>query len=141
MIEIYIPLSPTPWAAPKLSKRRIYDPREIEKRVVRYYIKQQYNGPLLTAYTAIKLSYRFKPPSSTSKKRRVEMLAGKIIPTKSDCTNLQKLYEDCLKGLVIDDDRKVAKIFSEKLYGEKDEIFINIFTLEEYNNEHNCGRC
>jgi Holliday junction resolvase RusA-like endonuclease len=67
------------------------------------------------------------------------MLAGRVIPTRCDCTNLQKLYEDCLKGLIITDDRNVAKIFSEKLYGEKDEIIIKVYTLQEFNYVHCIG--
>lgn len=63
------------------------------------------------------------------------MLKGEILPTSCDCTNLQKLYEDCLKGIVIKDDRKVAKIFSEKVYGEKEGVFIQILTLKECKDE------
>lgn len=134
MIELHIPLDPVPWTAPRISKRYTYDVRESEKRCVRYFIKQQYQKDPITEYTTIQFKFVFKPPASSSKKKRLEMLLGKIIPTKCDCTNLQKLYEDCLKGIVIDDDRKVAKIFSEKVYGEKEGIFIRVLTLKEYQN-------
>jgi Holliday junction resolvase RusA-like endonuclease len=81
--------------------------------------------------------FHFKPPESASKKRKIEMLAGKEIPTKKDCTNMQKLYEDCLKKIVVNDDRNVAKISSEKLYAEKDEVIIKVWTLKEYNEDCN----
>lgn len=60
------------------------------------------------------------------------MLQGEIIPTHVDCTNCQKFSEDCLKGIVITDDRNVAKISSEKLYADKGKILIKVWTLEEY---------
>lgn len=64
------------------------------------------------------------------------MEKGEIIPTRLDCTNMQKLYEDCLKKIVIDDDRNVAKIISEKSYAEREGIVIQVYTLKEFNNEN-----
>ena len=132
MIEINIPLSPLSWEAPLKGKYGFYDPREKEKRVVRFFVKEQYKQDPLQVFTVLCFTFFFKIPASASATRKADMLAGKIIPTKSDCTNLQKLYEDCLKDIVIDDDRNVAKIFSEKLYAEKEGINIKIYTLEEY---------
>lgn len=139
MIEIHIPLPPIPWTAPLKGKYGFYDPKEVEKRCARYFIKEHYLADPIDTYTALTFKFTFKPPPSTTKKRRYEMLAGKILPTRCDCTNLQKLYEDCLKGLIITDDRNVAKIFSEKLYGEKDEIVIKVYTLEEFNHVYSYG--
>lgn len=134
MIEIEIPLPPVSWAAAIKGKHCFYDPKEKDKRAVRYYIAEQFEGPLLDDYFVIFLKYVFRMPFSATKKKKAEMLAGRIRPTRSDCTNLQKLYEDCLKGIVIKDDRYVAKIISEKIYGEKDSVNIKIFGLEEYEN-------
>lgn len=131
-IEINIPLEPVPWAAPIRSKRRFFDPREKDKRAYRYLIKEQYKDKPLTAFTILFFRFVFVPPPSYPKGKKKDMLKGYIIPTKCDTTNLQKLAEDCLKGIVIDDDRNVAKIFSEKLYGEKEHVQIKIFTLEEF---------
>lgn len=44
---------------------------------------------------------------------------------------MQKLYEDCLKGIVIKDDKNVCDIRSRKIYGNKDEIKISVYTLEQ----------
>lgn len=134
MITIEIPWEPTSWLAPKKGRFTFYDPREAEKRAARFIVSEQYKDPPLTGYTVIFLTFSFKIPDKTSKKKRAEMLSGLIIPTKKDCTNMQKLYEDCLRKIVIDDDRNVAKIFSEKLYAEKDNVLIKVYTLEEYVN-------
>lgn len=136
MIEIKIPLPPAPWQSAKKSGNFFYDPKEAEKRVVKYLIASQYKNEMILEYTVLDILCCFKPPPSASKKKRVQMLAGEIIPTRSDCTNLQKLYEDCLKKIVIDDDRKVAQITSKKIYAEKDEVIIKIWTLNEYVHAH-----
>lgn len=71
-------------------------------------------------------------PASTPKGKRAAMILGLTRPTRCDTTNLQKYYEDCLKNILFEDDRYVAKNISEKLYADKGKILITIFTLEEY---------
>lgn len=66
------------------------------------------------------------------------MLSGKIRPTHLDATNCQKFYEDCIKNILITDDRNVVKIMSEKLYGVKESILIQVWSLDEY--ESSCRR-
>jgi len=132
MITITIPLDPVPWAAPRLSRGRCYDPKEKDKRAARWHVKDQYRMAPIQDYVVLCFIFIFEPPKSASKKRRLDMLAGLIIPTKGDCTNYQKLYEDCLKKIVIEDDRNVEIIGSRKLYGEKGSVVINILTRNEY---------
>ena len=134
MILLHIPLPPVPWQAPLRARGYCYDPKESDKRAARYYIAQQYKAKPLTDFTVLAFKFMFKVPKSYGKKKAIEALAGRVLPTRSDCTNLQKLYEDCLKGIVIDDDRKVIKIMAEKFYGKKDGIFISVLTLSEYLN-------
>ena len=133
MIVITIPLDPVPWAVPRLSRGHCYDPREKDKRAIRWLIKQQYAAEPIKDYVSLFFEFVFKPPASASKKRRIQMLDGDIIPTKGDCTNYQKLYEDCLKKIVITDDRNVEVIGSRKLYGEKGQVTIKILNRDEYN--------
>lgn len=132
MITLEIPFSPVAWAAPRLSRNRTYDPKEADKRSIRYIIKEQYKGSPLEGYVSLFFTFVFKPPESASKKKQLDMLDGRIIPTKSDCTNCQKLYEDCLKKIVIKDDRNVEVIGSRKLYGPLGKVIIYILNREEY---------
>jgi len=134
MIQLEIPWEPTSWLAPIKGKYVFYDPRASEKKATRFLISQTYTDPPLTVPTVIEFTFHFRIPKYASKKKRSDMLAGRVIPTKKDVSNLVKLYEDCLKKIVIDDDRNVAKIFSEKLYAEKDMTIIKVYTLEEYAN-------
>ena len=139
MIELSIPLPPISWKAPKFSNNRVYDPIGHEKNAARFYLREQYKAEQISEYVILIFKFIFQVPKSYSKKKRALALEGKIIPTRSDTTNLQKFYEDCLKGIVIVDDRNVAKIFSEKLYGEKDLIEIKVFTYQEFINGTNRG--
>jgi Holliday junction resolvase RusA-like endonuclease len=135
MIYIEIPFDPVPWAAPRLSRHHAYDPKEKEKRAIRYIIKEQYSDEPIEGYVALFFSFVFQIPKSASKAKRAQMLQGLIIPTRSDCTNCQKLYEDCLKNVVFRDDRNVEVIGSRKLYAEKGSVNITILNRDEYQNK------
>lgn len=139
MIRIEIPTLPIPWAAPRMTRNgHIYDVRSKEKTWLKWHVKQFYKHEVVPGYVVVDFTFIFPPPASATKKKKALMLAGEIIPTSSDCTNLQKLTEDCIKNIIISDDRNVAKITSEKLYGEKEQIIIKIWTLREYRNETSC---
>ena len=133
MFIIEIPFDPVPWSAPRLARGHAYDPKEKDKRAIRYLVKQQYDKPPMKGFVALTMCFAYPMPKSASKKKREAMLAGHIIPTKSDCTNCQKLYEDCLKNIVFEDDRNVALISSMKLYSEKGQVIIKVWPLEEFN--------
>ena len=135
MIELTIPLPPVPWQASIKGKHCFYDPKEKEKRCVRFYMRRQYDRLPLNTFTAIRFFFHFKIPKSITKKKAALIEDKLLFPTRSDCTNLQKLYEDCLKGIVIDDDRKVVKVFSEKFYSDKDNVVIRVFTIDEYHSK------
>jgi Holliday junction resolvase RusA-like endonuclease len=130
MISIYLNVDPVPWSAPKLSKYGTYDPKEAEKRATRFLIRQQYTGVPYTGYFNLSFTFIFAVPKSYSKKKRDLIERGLLVPTRSDLTNLQKFYEDCLKNIVIDDDRGVAYITSSKLYGKKGQVLITVTPWE-----------
>lgn len=118
MLSFVIDLPLVSWMAPRLSRFRCYDPREADKRAVRYLLKEQYKGLILDKFITLHFTFLFKIPASYSKKKRQQIEIGELFPTRLDCTNMQKLYEDCLKGIVIKDDRKVYQISSTKLFTE-----------------------
>jgi len=86
----------------------------------------------IPGYVVVDFVFYFPIPISTSAKKKALMLAGEILPTSCDCTNLQKFYEDCIKDILISDDRNVAQISSKKLYGDKAKVLIKVFSLQEY---------
>ena len=59
-------------------------------------------------------------PKSTSKKKRLEMIEGKIQPTKKpDTDNLIKFVKDCCNSLIWHDDCQIVRIQADKLYGRE----------------------
>lgn len=126
MLEFIIPHKPTPWAAPSRRKGVWYNPRHAIKVRTQSLIRGQYNGPLIDKICTLFFRFYFAPPKSARITQKAKMLANVIVPTKCDLTNLQKFYEDCLKGIVLTDDRIVAKIDSSKWYGPKDYVHITV---------------
>ncbi len=66
-------------------------------------------------------------PEGTSKVRRLQMLNGKIHHIKRpDASNLVKMYEDCLKGIIFDDDSQVVEFTARKIYSETPKVVIRV---------------
>lgn len=59
----------------------------------------------------------FGIPKSTSKRRKVEMMAGMVFPTKKpDTDNIAKIVLDALNGLASPDDKQVVDLQVFKTY-------------------------
>lgn len=132
MIEIKINHDPVAWTAPRLGRGICYSAHTKFKEIFHAFICSQYKEAPIKDYVVLDLTFYYGTPKSASKKQKESMLRGTLFPTKQDCTNLQKFAEDCLKKIVIEDDRNVVKISSKKLYGLNGSVVIKIWTLEEY---------
>jgi Holliday junction resolvase RusA-like endonuclease len=100
--------------------------------LTQWLIKNSFKGIRLDGFVVLELLFLEPVPASASKKDKALMLAGEIIPTRCDNTNMQKFCEDCLKDIVFQDDRYVAKNISSKLYGDKGKTLVKVWTLSEY---------
>lgn len=70
-------------------------------------------------------------PASTSKRRREEMLAGKIRPGKKpDRINLAKGYEDIFQGIFYHNDSQIVGGSVEKWYSDNPRVMVKIETVE-----------
>lgn len=59
-------------------------------------------------------------PNSAGKKKRAEMLTGKIYPTKKpDADNIAKVVLDALNGIAYPDDKQIVCCSCTKIYGEE----------------------
>ena len=66
-------------------------------------------------------------PKSVSKKRRADMLAGKIRPTsKPDVDNLGKSVLDALNGLAYKDDGQITSLHVRKIYMDPPKVMIKV---------------
>lgn len=70
-------------------------------------------------------------PKSTSKKKRIEMLEGRIRPSKKpDIDNIIKSVFDSLNQVAFYDDTQIIEIEASKYYSDKSRIEITIERLE-----------
>jgi Holliday junction resolvase RusA-like endonuclease len=125
-IEIRINHDPIPWAAPRLGRGICYSIHSKYKELFHAFILSQYKAPPLRGYVRLDFTFYFPYPKSASEKRKALMDSGQLYPTRSDLTNLQKFAEDCLKSIVIEDDRNVVQISSKKLYASSGSVTIKI---------------
>ena len=128
MILIDLSGVPVSWKAHAGYGKRSFNPRFVEREAYQWQIKSQYNqlnplrGPVRTHYT-----FHMPIPKTTSKIRRFQMLNGVMYHLKRpDVTNLIKFYEDCLKGIVFEDDSQVVEINAHKIYDERPRVVIKV---------------
>jgi Holliday junction resolvase RusA-like endonuclease len=90
-------------------------------------ISALYKGPLIELAVNVDLRFYMPIPVNTSKKKRELMLLGLLRPTSTpDRTNMAKLYEDCLQGIVIKNDSQIVGGNISKFYDENPRIEITV---------------
>ena len=141
MIQLQLDCIPISWSAPIKGKHGFYDKKSQEKEFIRWQLKGQYRDAPLTGPLAIEFIFFIPIPKSTSRAKRQQMLERRILPTTPDTTNVQKLFEDCLQGIVIDNDRYVNRITSTRYYSEKPGVVAIVKTWqEEMEKQHQVDR-
>ena len=117
-IKIVISGTPEPWSAPLVTRRGFtVDKKAPLKERIRWQVRSQYTQEKIEEAVSLFFNFEVPVPKGSSKKKAQEMLSGKIKACKRpDVTNLQKLAEDCLIGIVIKDDNQVVSISSKKTY-------------------------
>ena len=87
--------------------------------------------PVITSPCCINITAAFAPPASWSRRKRDLALAGELFPgRKPDASNVAKLCEDSLKGVVIADDALVCDLHVIKRYAERPAVTITVFPLD-----------
>lgn len=116
-ITIVIEGNPIPWRAAVVTKKGTFSPRHKQKKQFCSQIQSQYQGDLLTVPVIVDMFFFMPIPKSTSKKNTSLMINGDLRPAKTpDRTNLAKLYEDCLQGIVIKNDSQIVGGMVGKFY-------------------------
>lgn len=129
-IEIKINHDPVPWTAPRLGRGICYSVHSKYKEIFHAFILSQYKLEPIKGYVALDMVFHVPYPKSASKRKLEAIQEGRLYPTKSDLTNYQKFAEDCLKKIVIEDDRNVVQITSKKLYALNGSVIIKIKQCE-----------
>lgn len=123
MIKIVIPGKPLPWKAPYVGRRGAFSPRAKILEAYRWIVKKEYIGPLIDNAVDCDILIYMPVPLGVSKATRFLMLEGQIRPTKRpDRTNIAKLVEDALNGIVIKDDSLIVGGRIEKWYCENPRV-------------------
>lgn len=137
MIQLQIECIPEPWSAAIKGRHGFYDKKALHKDQVRWQIKGQYRDLPIQGSVSLEFVFFLPIPKNTSKAMRKQMLERRVLPTSPDTTNMQKLYEDCLQGIVIENDRYVNKSTSQRYYSERPGVLMLIRTWEEEMNKQN----
>jgi Holliday junction resolvase RusA-like endonuclease len=125
VITISIPGPPIAKKRPRFARRgkfvTTYDPQETEEGKFIVQVLQQFKGPPLTGYLSLGCSFLMPIPKSTSNKKRKLMLEETIRPDKKpDLSNLVKFVEDCLNGVIWQDDAQIVSYQRmHKFYSEE----------------------
>jgi Holliday junction resolvase RusA-like endonuclease len=129
-IDLKIPGVPIPWRAPFVGKNGAFSPDRKKKLLLKALVQSIYRGNLIDAPILCDLTFYMPIPKSTSKKKREDMISGKIRPAKTpDRTNLCKQLEDILQGIVIKNDSKIVDGRVAKYYSETPHTLIHIEVL------------
>ena len=120
-----IPGEPTGKGRPRVTKWGCHTP---EKTVLyENLIKTAYNGEMLKGEISICVKAFYQIPKSASKKKREEMLAGEIRPTKKpDCDNVLKIIADALNGIAYHDDSQIVLATIWKEYAETPRVEVTL---------------
>jgi len=137
MITFTIPGKPTGKGRPRFARRgqfvQAYTPKETEhyEALVRIEAKKAMRG-ISIIETAVEVAIKafFIPPESWSKKKRLDAVTGKILPTvKPDNDNILKIICDGCNKIVYKDDAQAVKTSLEKIYSHREYVEVNIRKL------------
>lgn len=128
MTIIVIEGSPTPWKAHQGFGRNSYSQNYKRKHQAQWQIKAQFNQKeAIKGPVRLEMTFHMKIPNATSCIKRKQMLNNIIMhSSRPDTTNLIKYAEDCLTGIVIEDDNQCVEIHAQKVYGEIEKTVIKV---------------
>jgi Holliday junction resolvase RusA-like endonuclease len=138
MISIKIDGHPIPWKRPAHKKIReeviVFDKQKKEKEHVRWQLKDQYKGELITVAMFMDFTFYMPVPKAASGKLRTQMLTDFCKPIKRpDLDNLAKFYLDAMTGYIFTDDSQITELNLRKVYGVFPQVLIRIkpYSLNE----------
>nr|DAI55833.1 MAG TPA: Endodeoxyribonuclease RusA [Caudoviricetes sp.] len=139
-IRFTIPGKPFGKQRPRVVNRGKFSTAYTPKNTVQYenlvklYYEQAAHGEMFPedAMLDVRIFAFYEIPKSTSKKRRADMLANKIRPTKKpDFDNIGKIICDSLNLVAYHDDSSVVDAQVRKFYSEQPRVVVSIKTIKE----------
>ncbi len=133
MIKLTIPGEPVAKGRPRVTRYGTYTPEKTKnyETLVKelYFVKHKQT--LFEGELKINIKAYFRIPKSASKKKRAEMISGKIRPTKRpDWDNVGKTVTDALNGVAYEDDSQIVSATVEKYYSNEPRTEIKIERID-----------
>ena len=134
MIELIITGQPVAKGRPKFSRfgkfTKVYTPEKTVnyETLVKLSFQEKYpNFEILQNALRMDITAFFDIPKSASKKKYLQMIEGKIRPTKKpDRDNIEKIIGDALNGIAYKDDSQIVEGETKKLYSDNPRVEIKI---------------
>lgn len=109
-----------------------YNPSSKDIKQLQWQIKPYAPTEPLKCPVEMTLVFYMPIPASASKRVKVQMLNGIILPAKKpDFDNLAYLVTNALKGIVYVDDAQVTDCIIRKRYSDKPRTVIRIITIDD----------
>jgi len=131
LVSFVIPGDPVPFArAGSMGKRRFTPAKQSQFMSMVKIIAHtsMTNKRLLDGALRLTIEARYSRPESWSQKRK-DATFWKV--SRPDLSNIQKIIEDALNGVVWNDDAQVVESIARKSYGHKSETIVTIEGLEQ----------
>ena len=123
---------PVPQARPRVTRWGTYDPKSKEKKRYKTEIALKWLFKPLYEPLKLKMIFYMPIPKSYGKRKIREIYENECRHCiKPDCSNLLKMIEDCMSGIVYKDDSLIFHLEAFKMYGETPRIEIIIETQEK----------
>ena len=129
IFEMNINIKPVPASRPRVTKFGTYiaNPYKDYKATLKALIlidktrKEISEKPIF-----LRTYFTFEKPKSWS---QIKKSNANYHTSKPDTDNLVKAVKDSLSGIIYKDDSQVSYLDAHKLYGEKNNIFVEVFEL------------
>jgi Holliday junction resolvase RusA-like endonuclease len=132
MIQIELYGKPFPWRSSRVASKLEKELPTEDWESAKWQIRAQFRDQPLKGPLHLDCTFFCPIPSNTSYIRRRQMLAHMIFPEGGESVQMQRFYEECLQGIVIEDYRSVVDISSRKRFSEKPGVLIRVFSLNNY---------
>lgn len=100
----------------KTSSGHAYDPQAALKEKIRWEFRSQFPHAPIEGLVRIDATYYFPVPQCKLAKFKKKPDNLWYYSNTPDCDNANKLYYDCMKLIIMDDDRYVVDGYTRKLY-------------------------
>jgi len=125
MLSFIIPGKPVGKGRPRFWNGRVVTPKATRdfEELVAWTAREAGAKPLETPCEVV-VEFVMTPPTSWSKKKRLEALGGQHFPPRPDIDNGLKIILDGLNSVAFRDDKQIWKVYAQKYYGK--EAYTNV---------------